>query len=290
MRIEVKRVRWGRTSLLVILFLCLLFILGGLLGRKIIKTELPLSPPRPLNVLFIGNSYTSVNSLPTIFQEIAVSAGQTSPVVDSYTPGGYTLTQHLADAKVRSLLESESPNGEHWDAVVLQEQSTTPAYAQVNQNIHDTSLASASGLYTLIKNTNPNTHVILYETWARKANLWGTSSIDPLGFGADPQEMQRRIQVWYEEAKEIMDQLGGPEVTIARVGEYWQMNNQSTSPIQLFASDGSHPDFAGSYLAGLVIFSTIYNVSPSVVSYIGSLPTADAARLKGLTSNLPNAK
>ena len=41
-------------------------------------------------VLFIGNSYTSVNDLPTMVSNIAVSFGDVL-IKDSQTPGGTTL-------------------------------------------------------------------------------------------------------------------------------------------------------------------------------------------------------
>jgi hypothetical protein len=42
------------------------------------------------HVLFIGNSYTGVNTLPTLFQQCASSAG-INTVVSSNTPGGYSF-------------------------------------------------------------------------------------------------------------------------------------------------------------------------------------------------------
>ena len=47
-----------------------------------------------LRILFIGNSYTSVNHLPAIFTEMVTSAGNPGPAIEATTPGGKTLEQH----------------------------------------------------------------------------------------------------------------------------------------------------------------------------------------------------
>jgi hypothetical protein len=60
------------------------------------------------NALFIGNSYTYVNDLPGIIQEIALSKGNIFSH-QSHTPGGSTLAQHASNPTVQNLLNSEDP-------------------------------------------------------------------------------------------------------------------------------------------------------------------------------------
>ena len=82
---------------------------------------------KPYNILFIGNSYTYFNKMPTeYFNKIAESAGITVNV-ESVTRGGWTLLKHASEefeegAKITSLLKENS-----YDYVVLQEQSFRPA-------------------------------------------------------------------------------------------------------------------------------------------------------------------
>ncbi|MFM9004523.1 MAG: hypothetical protein ACKOSR_03320, partial [Flavobacteriales bacterium] len=73
-------------------------------------------------VLFLGNSYTSVNNLPAMTQACALSAGD-SLIIDSNTPGGYTFEGHSTNAI--SLQKIALGN---WDFVVLQEQSQRPSF------------------------------------------------------------------------------------------------------------------------------------------------------------------
>ena len=66
--------------------ICILFFLSPyfLFGQNIKK------------VLFIGNSYTYVNDLQTMLQQLALTMGD-SINKDSYTMGGYTLQMHATD-------------------------------------------------------------------------------------------------------------------------------------------------------------------------------------------------
>ena len=47
-------------------------------------------------VLFLGNSYTSVNNLPQMVADISASTGNTL-IYDVNAPGGYYLGQHLTN-------------------------------------------------------------------------------------------------------------------------------------------------------------------------------------------------
>ncbi len=69
------------------------------------------------DVLFIGNSYTTANDLPSMFRQIALSLGDTVST-GMQAPGGYTLMDHLYAPATQSAIASQQ-----WDYVVLQEQS-----------------------------------------------------------------------------------------------------------------------------------------------------------------------
>jgi hypothetical protein len=59
---------------------------------SIVLISLPLSLiSQTKSALFIGNSYTGVNNLPTMTKDLALSLEDTL-VIDSNTPGGTTLT------------------------------------------------------------------------------------------------------------------------------------------------------------------------------------------------------
>ena len=52
-------------------------------------------------VLFLGNSYTYVNNLPQLVADAATSAGDTL-LFDSYTIGGYTLSEDRQEPELTS--------------------------------------------------------------------------------------------------------------------------------------------------------------------------------------------
>src|SRR5262249_32817696 len=94
------------------------------LAALVLLTAPPLrsgDAPKPVRVLFIGNSYTFVNDLPRMLAALARAGGQRPVVHDRETPGGCTLEKHWRDGKAAQKIAAGK-----WDYVVLQEQSSRP--------------------------------------------------------------------------------------------------------------------------------------------------------------------
>ena len=72
-------------------------------------------------VLFIGNSYTYVNDLPTTFMNLARAGGHKTEVGMS-AQGGWMLADHVKSSDTIAKINSEK-----WNFVVLQEQSEVPS-------------------------------------------------------------------------------------------------------------------------------------------------------------------
>ena len=89
------------------------------------------------SVLFIGNSYTYVNDLPTVFSNLTTSLGD-EVTVDSKTNGGFTFLNHVNDPVTFSKIHSKP-----WDFVVIQGQSQEPSFETSQVNIN-TSCSSTS--------------------------------------------------------------------------------------------------------------------------------------------------
>src|SRR5687768_13654297 len=80
----------------------------------------------PLRVLFIGNSYTYYNDLPSVIADLAHDAREARPILaEQLTVGGATLESHLEGGEAVRRIRAGSSRGA-WDLVVLQEQSTRP--------------------------------------------------------------------------------------------------------------------------------------------------------------------
>ena len=88
-------------------------------------------PGRPLRVLFIGNSYTSVNDLPHLFAGLAAAGGHRVEA-DGAVVGGWTLAKQAEAAETLRKLKA-SP----WDFVILQEQSQIPSIEMSRNRVMD---------------------------------------------------------------------------------------------------------------------------------------------------------
>ncbi len=196
-----------------------------------------------VSVLFIGNSFTSVNDLPKTVSEIAKSL-RDRVNYDSYTPGGYKLSDHIKDQQALHKIQAQP-----WDYVVLQEQSQLPSFitSQVNQE----TTPFVVGLDKLIHQNHSATKTVLYETWGYQD---GDSQNCPVVPGVcDYQGMQARLTQAYQSlAAQISADL-------APVGEAWATVRATHPEIQLYQSDGKHPSEAGTYLAACVFYETLFH-------------------------------
>ena len=80
---------------------------------------------RHLRVLFIGNSLTSTNDLPSLVAAFAATQGVTVET-EAFAPGGFSLEDHWRSGAARAALDAGG-----WDAVVMQQgPSSLPASGQ----------------------------------------------------------------------------------------------------------------------------------------------------------------
>ncbi len=229
----------------------------------------------PQRILFIGNSYTGVNQLPNIFKEIVTSAGHAAPVIQASHPGGRTLEQHLGIvASTQKIQEGK------WDVVVLQGQSQEASLAEVNEGIRNSFLTSGKSLCEMIRKTSPDARIVWYQTWARHAEYWKNPKADT-AIGTSPAEMMTRNQKWYVRLSQ--ENAGS---TVARVGEAWAGYYRTHPGKDLHVADNSHPTFAGSYLAGLVLYQTVYQAPAAKIAYRGNLSETAAVELQNAAAAL----
>lgn len=221
-------------------------------------------------VLFLGNSYTAVNNLPALVQGLAESAGY-DIYVDKNTPGGYTLAfptnGHLYNQTSLDKIAAEA-----WDYVVLQEQSQFPVIEYYRNNY---TFTGARELDSIIKQNNSCTQTMFYMTWGRKYGgqqcINGYCSVDFTDY-AHMQDSLASAYLW------MSNDLQTP---VAPVGMAWKKSIiEYGDPVELFASDASHPSLAGSYLAACVYYAAIFHESPEGLSYNAGLEEEDAIYLQ----------
>ncbi len=227
--------------------------------------EKEVEPPVQKNysILFIGNSYTYYNDMPTaIFKQFAEAAGY-SVTVASITKGAHTLTK-FADPtdEYGAKVEAALTGTKNYDYIIIQEQSETPANANV-QNFY----SAVRNLSQRIR--NKGAAPILYSTWGRKA---GSATLTNNGWTNE--SMTWKLAAAYQA---IGDELNIP---VAHAGLAFYDVYTTQSSIELYNSDLSHPSYAGSYLAAATLFAKIFNDDPTDVSFNGTLSAENAAILR----------
>jgi hypothetical protein len=211
-------------------------------------------------VLFLGNSYTSVNDLPSTFAQLARSAGR--PVeVAMVANGGETLAQHAASAESLDKIASGG-----WTYVVLQEQSETPATAAGRDEMYAAARTLAGKAQAV------GAVPLLFMTWAHEDGL-------PASGLPTYEAMQQQIDAGY---LGIANEL---KVPVAPVGFTWYVVHHDHPEIGLWSDDGSHPSVAGTYLAACVFYAAIFRQSPEGLSFHGGIPDEQASVLQAEASD-----
>ncbi len=214
---------------------------------------------KKISILFIGNSYTYYNTMPTaIFRNIAKSAGYDLEV-KSITNAAHTLAK-FADPEdaYGKRVEKVLTGTKKYDYVILQEQSVLPANANA-----DNFYSAVRNLHEKIETTGAET--ILYSTWGRKE---GSDTLTKKGWTSE--SMTWKLASAYQA---IGDELN---ISVAHVGLAFLDVYTNQSDIELYNADLSHPSYAGSYLAAVTLFAKIFECDPTDLSYTGDLTETEA--------------
>ena len=206
-----------------------------------------------MNILFIGNSYTYFSDLPSLFASLCRANGH-DVRVDSVTAGGRELheclTEFYSDLNVGDPLGkkiSELLEEVEYDVLILQEQSCLPYH---NPELF---FAGAVGLSTIIGAWR----TILYATWGR---MDGSEDLDY--FGWTRLSMTKGLYNSYCHAAQLVHGEVSP------VGLCFAKAVETTPEIDLYDPDKSHPSYAGSCVAALCHYKTVFGEMPSDLSVL----------------------
>lgn len=181
---------------------------------------------KPLKVLFIGNSFTQRNDLPSL---IAAMAAEREIAIEHelISAGGASLRNHWNAGRAGQAIAKGD-----FDYVVLQEQSTLPVKnaKRMAENVR---------LFDDV-NKQAGAQTVLYMTWAREHSP----------------ESQQAITDAYNS---IGEEIGALVVPVGVVWEKYLAKHES--PV-LYDRDQSHPSPAGSYLAACVFVAALLKVNP----------------------------
>ena len=200
-----------------------------------------------MKILFIGNSYTYLNDMPTLFSRLCGCNG-TQAQVFSVTKGGRKLHENLdsADQTTRELEAVVQQNP--MDVVILQEHSVLP--------ITDFDRFSAN-IKSLMEKIGPARYD-RYQTWARKA---GAEFLQE--HKLTPRTMAVKLQEAYAK---VADTVGADRAPVGQC--FWEIS-ETHPEIDLYDPDLTHPSYAGSCLSAMTHYRTIFGEMPTNLSCFG---------------------
>lgn len=213
-----------------------------------------------VSVLFIGNSYTYVNNLPQMLEDLAASKGDIV-FSSAQTAGGATFQYHAGNLATYNAIQAQP-----WDYVVLQAQSQEPSFpdSQVDTQTLPYAMQLADSIYA----NNFCSEVLYFLTWGRENG-------DPQWLPISTYDgMQARLRSAY---LRFADSTQG---SVSPVGAVWKYVRDNHPAIQLYSADESHPSVAGSYLAACTFYTSVFRKSPVGATYYSSLSAGDATILQ----------
>lgn len=220
--------------------------------------------------LFIGNSMTYFNNMPNLFQELANSKGK-NVQSQYYAPGGTGFVNHVNDANVYNLFESEV-----WDYVVLQ--PGTAESAGVSWPIN-TTIERGQKLVDSIKKYSPCAKIFLYEI------PYGIKATNNVPDYNDYFAIQTIIK------DSITKLANGLNVPIVPAGECARNHFINQQDLLLHNSyNDVHPNLNGSYLVACAMFSAIFQEQLFSSNFLGGVSQQNADYFQNIADNivLPN--
>lgn len=205
-----------------------------------------------LKVLFVGNSYTYGYNLAHI---VSIISEHTSTRLDTYksTIGGASLREHWMGG--RELETKEMIATGEFDIVVLQDFSMSAIHTP-------DSLLKYVGLFSDY-NASHGALTFLFNTWAREK----------------VPQYQGEIDAMYNKAAAETGAVRVP------VGPAWELAMDLRPSVDLFTSDGSHPNELGTMLTASVFVRMICGELPDVLPSLYRISDARGETVRLMNHN-----
>jgi hypothetical protein len=183
--------------------------------------------PDVLKVLFIGNSLTAANSMPSMVQGLARAAGGATVAATTLTVNNFSLEDHWNGGDARKIIVRGG-----WSVIVLQQGPSALPDSRVLLRDYTKRFDRES------KKIGAKT--ALYMVWPSK-NRFG-----------DFDDVSRSYAL-------AAADVGG---LLLPAGDAWRAAWRRDAALPLYARDDFHPSVMGSYLAALVIYQGLSGRSP----------------------------
>jgi hypothetical protein len=185
-------------------------------------------PANALRVLFIGNSLTYTNDLPSIIAALAEADGQPPLVAKAIAFPDFSLEDHWQEGSARKAIAQGG-----WEVVVMQQ--------------------GPSAL--------PASRVLLLDYARRFAQEIRRAGATPALYMVWPSASRMQdFKGVTESYRQAADTVAGK---FFPAGEAWLAAWRRDPKFELYSSDGLHPTTTGSYLAALVIYAQLYGRAPA---------------------------
>ena len=215
----------------------------GLLLVVFIFSSAALAQKDVVNILFLGNSYTYYNGLPSLVSAMALREGKKA-VVTQITIGGHLLKEYVQTDFVMETIEKSK-----FDYVVLQEQSTAPLFAA-----EELTYPAIRDLDNAIRKSGGQT--VLFMTWAREYADSITTKMLPGKFYYDVFDSYNTAQ---DALAASYNKIGKEtRAKVAPAGLVWKEFHNRHPEIPLWRADHNHPLEIGSVIAAYAIYETIF--------------------------------
>lgn len=207
-----------------------------------------------INILFVGNSFTSYNgnNVGKILESIASSQGKNinattichgSAMLSYYAFPNTKYQSYYKELQLALLTDN-------FDYIVLQEQSKCGIEAP-----EESMYPAIEHLKMLIDIYQPEAEVLLYVTHGYEngslTNVNGNKEL----LSAD--EFQKYVQMSY---KYIADKL---DIRTVNIGQAFARTNINYPDMNLLSSDNKHPNYSGYFLAASCFYRAIFNEPPT---------------------------
>ena len=204
------------------------------------------------SVLFIGNSLTYWNDMPSILAELFEQAGEPLFRIDMVAFGNFGLEDHWITGARDRIAEGG------WDVVIMQQGPSAtegrPSLLQYSE-LFATDIRAQGGI--------PG----LYMVWPSLARFFDFDGVSDS----------------YSTAADLVEGYLFP------AGEAWRSAWARDASIGLYGSDGFHPSSLGSYLAALVMFEQLTGRNPATLSNTFCVPSAGRVVINGALADLLQA-
>jgi hypothetical protein len=219
-----------------------------------------------IRVLFVGNSFTFKNSLPTLVHELAAGDPGATPIFSvEYAAGGWSLHQANKDEGLDKLLYEV-----HWDVVVLQEKSWVLSLPEEQWGRE--TYPAARDLHDKISAAGART--VLFMTWGYvRGDRWH-----------EPHDTYTAMQMRLTDGYSALGAELGTQ--IAPAGLAWAEALRREPSLHLWAGDGQHPGRLGSYLAACVFYAMLSGREPTRSRFTAGLEPGQARFLQQVAGDV----